>query len=76
MTFLNLRGIKLVANFNSLIVIMQFSIIAVFIGLIAWGVSHGEGWARWRAAALLLRADAHPSPADRRLHPLPVVPRV
>jgi amino acid transporter len=43
MTFLNLRGIKLVANFNSLIVIMQFSIIAVFIGLIAWGVSHGEG---------------------------------
>ncbi len=43
MTFLNLRGIKLVANFNSLIVIMQFSIIAVFIGLIAWGVAHGEG---------------------------------
>ncbi|HDZ8893915.1 TPA: APC family permease [Aeromonas dhakensis] len=43
MTFLNLRGIKLVANFNSLIVIMQFSIIAVFIGLIAWGVYHGEG---------------------------------
>ena len=31
------------ANFNSLIVIMQFSIIAVFIGLIAWGVAHGEG---------------------------------
>ncbi|HHQ4649101.1 TPA: APC family permease, partial [Aeromonas hydrophila] len=43
MTLLNLRGIKLVANFNSLIVIMQFSIIAVFIGLIAWGVYHGEG---------------------------------
>ena len=43
MTFLNLRGIKLVANFNSLIVIMQFSIIAVFIGLIAWGVHQGEG---------------------------------
>ena len=43
MTFLNLRGIKLVANFNSLIVIMQFSIIAIFIGLIAWGVHNGEG---------------------------------
>ena len=43
MTALNLRGIKLVANFNSLIVIMQFSIIAVFIGLIAWGVHNGEG---------------------------------
>ncbi|TFF75557.1 APC family permease [Aeromonas taiwanensis] len=43
MTALNLRGIKLVANFNSLIVMMQFSIIAVFIGLIAWGVYNGEG---------------------------------
>ncbi|MDO2949645.1 APC family permease [Aeromonas simiae] len=43
MTFLNLRGIKLVANFNSLIVLIQFSIIAVFIGLIAWGVHNGEG---------------------------------
>ncbi|WP_439830840.1 APC family permease [Aeromonas veronii] len=43
MTALNLRGIKLVANFNSLIVVMQFSIIAIFIGLIAWGVHNGEG---------------------------------
>ncbi|HEH9425990.1 TPA: APC family permease [Aeromonas sobria] len=43
MTALNLRGIKLVANFNSLIVVMQFAIITLFIGLIAWGVHNGEG---------------------------------
>ncbi|MGL5597405.1 MAG: APC family permease, partial [Aeromonas sp.] len=43
MTAFNLRGIKLVANFNSLIVVMQFAIIAVFIGLIGWGVNQGEG---------------------------------
>ncbi len=50
MTALNLRGIKLVANFNSLIVVMQFSIIAIFIGLIAWGVHNGEGLGPWPAA--------------------------
>ncbi|BDM64200.1 putrescine/spermidine ABC transporter [Shewanella sp. NFH-SH190041] len=43
MTVLNLKGINLVANFNGLIVGIQFSIILVFIALIAWGVYHGEG---------------------------------
>ncbi|WP_338454244.1 APC family permease [Aeromonas veronii] len=43
MTFLNLRGINLVANFNGLIVVIQLAIITLFIGLMAWGIYHGEG---------------------------------
>ena len=43
MTFLNLRGIKLVANLNGFIVFIQIAIIVTFLGLIAWGLSHGEG---------------------------------
>ena len=43
MTFLNLRGIKLVANLNGFIVFIQIAIILTFLGLIAWGLSHGEG---------------------------------
>ena len=43
MTFLNLRGIKLVANLNGFIVFIQVAIILTFLGLIAWGLSHGEG---------------------------------
>ena len=43
MTFLNLRGINLVANLNGLIVVIQIAIITIFIGLMAWGIYHGEG---------------------------------
>lgn len=38
MTLLNLRGINLVANFNTLIVLIQLAIILVFIGLMAHGL--------------------------------------
>ncbi len=43
MTFLNLRGISLVANFNGLIVVIQLAIITLFIGLMGWGIYQGEG---------------------------------
>ncbi|EQB2598443.1 APC family permease [Aeromonas salmonicida] len=43
MTFLNLRGINLVANFNGLIVVIQLAIITLFIGLMGWGIYQGEG---------------------------------
>ncbi|HDN9513212.1 TPA: APC family permease [Aeromonas salmonicida] len=43
MTFLNLRGINLVANFNDLIVVIQLAIITLFIGLMGWGIYQGEG---------------------------------
>ncbi len=62
MTVLNLRGIKLVANFNSLIVIMQFSIIAVFIGLIAWGVYNGEGLGTVTSSRPFFSEQMHISP--------------
>ncbi|MBP8173600.1 MAG: APC family permease [Aeromonadaceae bacterium] len=43
MTLLNLRGINLVANFNTLIVTLQLGIILFFIALMAYGVYQGEG---------------------------------
>ena len=43
MTISNLRSIKTVANFNTLIVVLQMGIVAVIVGLIIYGVSHGEG---------------------------------
>lgn len=43
MTVSNLRSIKTVANFNTLIVILQLAIVAVIVGLVVWGVAHGEG---------------------------------
>ena len=43
MTISNLRSIKSVANFNTLIVILQMGIVAAIVGLIIYGVAHGEG---------------------------------
>ncbi|NIY46226.1 APC family permease [Cedecea colo] len=43
MTISNLRGIKTVANFNSLIVVLQMVVMAVITGLVIYGVAHGEG---------------------------------
>lgn len=43
MTAFNLRGIKLVANLNSIIVVVQVAIMIVFLGLLIHGVYQGEG---------------------------------
>ncbi|MFZ1873257.1 MAG: APC family permease [Chania sp.] len=43
MTAFNLRGIKLVANLNSIIVVVQVAIMIVFLGLVIHGISNGEG---------------------------------
>ncbi|MCG8709033.1 APC family permease [Brenneria sp. 4F2] len=43
MTLFNLRGIKVVANLNSIIVVVQVAIMVVFLGLVIHGVSQGEG---------------------------------
>lgn len=43
MTFLNLRGIKMVARLNSIIVLAQFSIIIAFIAMIGWDIYTSEG---------------------------------
>ena len=42
-TLLNLKGIDLVANFNGVIVFVQIAIILVFIALMAYSISLGEG---------------------------------
>lgn len=62
MTILNLRGIDLVANFNGLIVVIQLAIILVFIGLIAWGVSHGEGLGDVASSRPFISDSAHMLP--------------
>lgn len=43
MTFFNLRGINIVANLNTIIVIIQVAVMAVFVGLLIHGVYNGEG---------------------------------
>ncbi|MEW4515597.1 APC family permease [Proteus vulgaris] len=43
MTFFNLRGINVVANLNTAIVIVQVAVIVVFVGLLIHGVYNGEG---------------------------------
>lgn len=43
MTLFNLRGINIVANLNSVIVIVQVAIMAVFLTLVIQGISGGEG---------------------------------
>lgn len=43
MTAFNLRGIKLVANMNSVVVVVQVAIMALIVGLLIYGVYHGEG---------------------------------
>lgn len=43
MTLANLRGINLVANLNTAIVIVQVAIMVVFLGLVIHGVYRGEG---------------------------------
>ncbi|MBK4715217.1 MULTISPECIES: APC family permease [Tenebrionibacter/Tenebrionicola group] len=43
MTISNMRSIKTVANFNTVIVVLQMGIVAVIVGMVIWGVAHGEG---------------------------------
>ncbi|MCL2895479.1 APC family permease [Brenneria tiliae] len=43
MTLFNLRGINVVANLNSVIVVVQVAIMAVFLALVIYGVYQGEG---------------------------------
>ncbi len=43
MTISNLRGIKTVANFNSVIVVLQVVVMIVITGMVVYGVAHGVG---------------------------------
>lgn len=43
MTLSNLKGIKTVANFNSVIVVLQVVVMVAIVGMVIYGVAHGEG---------------------------------
>lgn len=43
MTISNLKGIRTVANFNSIIVVLQIAVMLVIVGIVIYGVIHGAG---------------------------------
>lgn len=43
MTLTNLKGIRTVANFNGLIVVLQILVMLVIVGMVIYGVAHGTG---------------------------------
>jgi len=62
MTICNLRSIKSVANFNTVIVGLQMGIVAMIVGLIVYGVAHGEGQGTLVSSQPFWSADAHVAP--------------
>lgn len=44
LTAANLKSVNLVANFNTLFVLVQISIMVVFVILVVQGLHKGEGW--------------------------------
>ncbi|QOH81479.1 APC family permease (plasmid) [Plesiomonas shigelloides] len=62
MTFMNLRGINVVANLNSMIVTLQIAIIVVFISLVAYGVYQGEGLGTVASTKPFFSENAHVLP--------------
>ncbi|QCR35580.1 APC family permease [Nissabacter sp. SGAir0207] len=62
MTFFNLRGIKLVANLNSFIVVVQVAIMVVFLGLLIHGVYQGEGTGQLVSSKPFWSENAHVVP--------------
>ncbi|WP_025903439.1 MULTISPECIES: APC family permease [Tatumella] len=59
MTVTNLKGIKTVANFNSIIVVLQIAVMIAIVGLIIYGVSHGIGAGTLASTKPFWSADAH-----------------
>lgn len=49
MTAFNLRSLKSVANFNTVIVLLQVVLIAVILGMVVYGVFEGKVPVRWQA---------------------------
>ncbi|WP_445497452.1 APC family permease [Photorhabdus sp. SF281] len=59
MTVFNLRGINVVANLNTGIVIVQVAVMFVFVGLLIHGVYNGEGAGTLWSARPFTSEDAH-----------------
>lgn len=62
MTAFNLRGIKVVANLNSIIVVVQVAIMVVFMGLLIHGVYMGEGAGTLASTKPFFSENAHVVP--------------
>jgi amino acid transporter len=62
MTLTNLRGIKTVANFNSVIVVMQVAVILALVCMVIYGVAHGEGAGTLVSSRPFWSEDAHVVP--------------
>ncbi|MEZ3499103.1 APC family permease [Pantoea sp. KPR_PJ] len=62
MTLSNLRGIKTVANFNSVIVVLQVVVMIGITGMVIYGVAHGEGAGTLTSTQPFWSADAHVVP--------------
>lgn len=59
MTAFNLRSLKFVANFNTVIVVLQVVLIAVILGMVVYGVFEGEGAGTLASTCLFWFGDAH-----------------
>lgn len=62
MTLTNLKGIRTVANFNSVIVVLQLAVMLVIVGVVIYGVLHGVGEGTLVSSKPLWSADAHIGP--------------
>ena len=62
MTLSNLRGIKTVANFNSVIVVLQVLVMIGITGMVIYGVAHGTGAGTLTSSRPFWSADAHVVP--------------
>ena len=62
MTMSNLRGIKTVANFNSVIVVLQVVVMIGITGMVIYGVAHGEGAGTLTSSQPFWSTDAHVVP--------------
>ena len=58
MTLINIKSVNLVANFNTVFVLVQLAIIVVFIGLVIHGLNNGRDRHGAQHPAVLLRARA------------------
>ncbi|MEG1109409.1 MAG: APC family permease, partial [Hafnia sp.] len=62
MTLFNLRGINLVANLNSIIVVIQVAIMVIFLGLVIHGIYGGEGAGTLISSRPFISENAHVIP--------------
>lgn len=75
LTAANLKSVNLVANFNTLFVLVQISIMVVFVILVVQGLHKGEGGYRLVAAAVYQPECAFDPDYYRRDHCLLLVSR-